>query len=947
MSRVAIWAVFVLSGFDLLERLLNAFFLVNFGKNWHDMKIETALCLIISATALLYIRDDKSQGWKRRSSLFLGLFVCMVGLLNVGMHVMEVSGGPWTPANNALFNGFHFFSSRMSIITAALFSLYGCVLVFLSSGHRRLAEISHIILLPVTMISHLVIVGYLFKIPALHSWLKVSSSLNTNIAFFCLCVAAFSIRPDTWFMSVFTNQNAGAMMARRLLPCLLILPLTIGWLRLKGERLGFFGSEVGVAIVVVTYTVSFLWLVWLTARSINRTDFLRHKAEETLRESENMLRSAQEIAHLGSWELDSATNTLKWSEEIYRIFGLTPGEIKATYKSFLDAVHPDDRALVDAAYSGSVRAGKKMFEIEHRIVKKHSGEEIFVHQKCEHFRDNSGNIVRSIGMVHDITERRRQQEAYRVHARLLQYSVKHSLDDLLEETLNETEKLTGSCISFFHFVDSDQKSLTLQNWSTQTKRTFCKAEGKGSHYDLSRAGVWVDCVYKRKPVIHNDYATLPHKKGLPQGHAQVIRELLIPVFNGDTITAILGVGNKKTDYDESDVKVVTLMADLVWTITERKRAEEGLILAKNQLELRVLEKTSALKKTMSILEAERKRFNDVLEKLPVCVALLTPEHKVPFANRFFIERFGEANGQRCFEYLFNRIKPCEICETFKPFATHAPHNWEWTGPDNRIYDMFDFPFVDVDGSPLIMEMGIDITDRKKAEAALIEANEMKLLGQLTSGVAHEVRNPLNGIMAIMGALSKELSDSVRFEPYMQHMRNQVTRLTTLMEDLLALGRPLREENMREVSLVSIVETAVGTWRETMQTSTPIVKIDNPDNPEQCLIRADATNMTQMIINLLENAYHHSPKDAEIMCRVHGKVTNTVILCIKDRGTGIAQEILPRIFEPFFTMRKGGTGLGLSIVRHIVEIHQGSIFAYNNTDGPGATFEVVLPLFTKP
>ncbi|NWG01298.1 MAG: PAS domain S-box protein [Syntrophaceae bacterium] len=125
-------------------------------------------------------------------------------------------------------------------------------------------------------------------------------------------------------------------------------------------------------------------------------------------------------------------------------------------------------------------------------------------------------------------------------------------------------------------------------------------------------------------------------------------------------------------------------------VTERKRAEEAV-------------------------KAERERFNNVLEMLPAYLVLLTPDYHVPFANRFFRERFGESQGRRCFEYLFGRSEPCEICETYTVLKTGAPHQWEWTGPDGRIYDVFDFPFTNTDGSILILEMGIDITERKRVE----------------------------------------------------------------------------------------------------------------------------------------------------------------------------------------------------------------------------------------
>ena len=147
----------------------------------------------------------------------------------------------------------------------------------------------------------------------------------------------------------------------------------------------------------------------------------RKRAEEALQESEKRMQRAQEIAHLGSWELDVVNNQLSWSDEVYRIFGLKPQEFGATYDAFLEAVHPDDRAAVDAAYSGSLREGRDTYEIEHRVVRRSTGEVRIVHEKCEHVRDASGRIIRSVGMVHDITQRKKILEALqKAHSRLEQ-----------------------------------------------------------------------------------------------------------------------------------------------------------------------------------------------------------------------------------------------------------------------------------------------------------------------------------------------------------------------------------------------------------------------------------------------------------------------------------------------------------------------------------------------
>ena len=139
----------------------------------------------------------------------------------------------------------------------------------------------------------------------------------------------------------------------------------------------------------------------------------RQVAEKALIQSEARLNRAQEIANLGSWEVDLVNDRLTWSDEVYRIFGLQPQEIDATYEAFLDAVHPDDRATVDAFYSDSVWERKGAYEIEHRVVRKSTGEIRIVHEKCEHIRDASGRIIGSLGMVHDITERKRMEEELR------------------------------------------------------------------------------------------------------------------------------------------------------------------------------------------------------------------------------------------------------------------------------------------------------------------------------------------------------------------------------------------------------------------------------------------------------------------------------------------------------------------------------------------------------
>jgi len=147
------------------------------------------------------------------------------------------------------------------------------------------------------------------------------------------------------------------------------------------------------------------------------------------------------------------------------------------------------------------------------------------------------------------------------------------LGDILQETLDKAEALTGSTISFFHLVDPDEKGLTLQAWSVRTLTDACSAEAEGRHYPVSKAGLWAEPIRTHKAAIHNDYARMRGKKGLPAGHAELTRELVAPVTRGGRVIALMGVGNKPTDYTDVDVIAVEAMAQVAADVALHSRAQ--------------------------------------------------------------------------------------------------------------------------------------------------------------------------------------------------------------------------------------------------------------------------------------------------------------------------------------------------------------------------------------
>jgi PAS domain S-box-containing protein len=169
------------------------------------------------------------------------------------------------------------------------------------------------------------------------------------------------------------------------------------------------------------------------------TDITERKgAEKTLRENKEKLNEAQRIAQIGNWDLDLISNDLYWSEEVYRIFDLEPKQTVASYESFLSNIHPDDRELVNNAYTESVK-NKTPYDIAHRLLLK-DGSIKFVNECCETFYDDTGKASRSIGTIQDMTKLKQAEDELLKYQNDLEALVKEQTQEL-EEKVAELERM--------------------------------------------------------------------------------------------------------------------------------------------------------------------------------------------------------------------------------------------------------------------------------------------------------------------------------------------------------------------------------------------------------------------------------------------------------------------------------------------------------------------------
>jgi PAS domain S-box-containing protein len=240
----------------------------------------------------------------------------------------------------------------------------------------------------------------------------------------------------------------------------------------------------------------------------------------------------------------------------------------------------------------------------------------------------------------------------------------------------------------------------------------------------------------------------------------------------------------------------------------------------------------------------------------------------------------------------------------------------------------------------------DITKTARLQESLRRSETMAALGSVVGGVAHEVRNPLFGMSAVLDAFESRFGDQPEHRPYLPLLRQELGRMTRLMQALLDYGKPARFD-MAAHEIAEVVEGALDLCRPLAERQGVALSFRLEITGQSALL--DTQQWTQAVKNVVENAVQHSPTGEAVRVETvpftaDGKPW--VRISVRDRGPGFAPADLPRVTEPFFSRRSGGTGLGLSIVSRVVEGHGGRVRAANHPEG-GAVVDLEIPCLRPP
>ncbi len=247
----------------------------------------------------------------------------------------------------------------------------------------------------------------------------------------------------------------------------------------------------------------------------------------------------------------------------------------------------EEYASIQEAFQRTLRHEFDDYEL---VFKKKNDERFPVIVSPYFIKNADGGIGYYVATVKDITERKKMTEVVRLEAERLKSLVSivqyesESIQQLLDFALDEAIQLTKSKIGYIYFYDDIKKEFTLNTWSKDVMNE-CSIMNPQMVYQLHNTGIWGEAVRQAKPVMINDFqADNPLKKGYPEGHSILFKYLTIPIFYQKKIVAVLGVANKETDYNESDLQQLILLMDSVWKAVLRKRTEEEL---KKQIHQRV------------------------------------------------------------------------------------------------------------------------------------------------------------------------------------------------------------------------------------------------------------------------------------------------------------------------------------------------------------------------
>ncbi len=366
------------------------------------------------------------------------------------------------------------------------------------------------------------------------------------------------------------------------------------------------------------------------------------------------------------------------------------------------------------------------------------------------------------------------------------------------------------------------------------------------------------------------------------------------------------------------------------------------------------EMAGSLKEQMYKIEESEKRYRALFERAGDAIFIIDAEGENRLRIAAANQAAAEMHGYTVAELLGLKITDLDTPEAAERAQQRVQRvldgEWIHTEITHRRRDGSVFPveisagLLELSDHKYVLAFDRDISERKEAEEALQRVEQMRVVGELAAGLAHEIKNPLTGIKASMEVLSEEAVVPEEDRKILMKVVGEIKRIESLLKDLLNFARPPKPQ-FTTVNINRVLNTALTFSFQngsSSEKSRPVTVVKDLDEhlPE---LTADPQQLQQVFMNILLNAGDSMADGGTLTAETsYDKSRQSIRITISDTGKGIDEKEMDKIFQPFFTTKPKGTGLGLAITKRLIEQHGGTIKVHNN-DGKGATFEISIPL----
>jgi PAS domain S-box-containing protein len=354
-----------------------------------------------------------------------------------------------------------------------------------------------------------------------------------------------------------------------------------------------------------------------------------------------------------------------------------------------------------------------------------------------------------------------------------------------------------------------------------------------------------------------------------------------------------------------------------------------------------------LKQTLETLEESEAKYRLIAENTSDLIMVMTNEQSISYFSPSHNLVLGYNDSELKNVELCKFIHPDDI-ENFKHALRNLfEHNKSQSMEFRYMHKVghwidFESRCMPVMGENNCIEhiviISRDISERKKAEEFLLQSEKLSIVGELAAGVAHEIRNPLTTIKGFVQLYKKENS-SIEFNDL---LLSELERIETITSEMLSLGKPqaiqLKRTNVRELIENTLELLQPQAYMNDIQFKLEFEETDY-------FITCEKNQLKQVFLNLLKNSIEAMNEGGEIHITLRKSSDDECIIAVQDQGCGIPEELLPRLGEPFYSLKEKGTGLGLMICHKIIKQHQGNI-VYRSKVNKGTLVEITLPLFNS-